>query len=199
MVSKLHQKQVSKRLTASTVAAISVVALCSLAPMMAQGQPEKADEDHALTREDIITERRDDMHAKANLQREQAKERAAAIRHEAVERRKMQQLKAAARREETNKQKEQAMAFKVRLLDMLIDDGVIATDVDLVDVTYLKGDVVANTINVSVQFGEKYTDLWTEYDRVISDQSYLKITPGTYEIKEITEDGSSHHFVMQSN
>ena len=70
---------------------------------------------------------------------------------------------------------------------------------EVINISYFGGDPIANDINLSEQFGDKYKTLWGEHNRIISEQSYLNIMPGSYEIREITEDGMSRHLTMQTN
>ena len=140
-----------------------------------------------------MTDKRSLIEAK----RKEHRERVAKLRQEANERRELQKQKAALHRAANEQQKTKYMAFKTDLVDMLKSDGVIVSNNETIKITYNEGHPVINGINLSARYGNKYQDLWRRYERVMSDDSYINILAGSYEIREISDDGASFHFLMQ--
>lgn len=146
-----------------------------------------------------MTDKHKDMRARAKAQREKANERAAKRRAEANERREKHKQEAALRRAERQKVTDKYLVFKTELLALLKQDGVIASEDEPVEIEYVDGDPIANSVNLTENFGDKYKALWDEHGRSTTDHSVIRIRPGSYEIKERTESGGSHHFVMQTD
>ncbi len=133
---------------------------------------------------------------RAQTLREAAKARAQARKAEIEDRRKAQRAK-------TDALRARHEDFKSDLLAMLIEDGLIETQNELsaydVKATYKSGDILINGSNVSQRFDGRYETLWTQYNRVISDPSYIHISPNSYEIREVNASGGNYHYQAQSN
>jgi len=108
----------------------------------------------------------------------------------------------AARQVRSEQERERHMAFKTELLSMLAADAVLEPNTaphdEAVEITYKDGDIFANGINLSEQFGTQYHELWQDYERAISDMSYIIITPKLYEIRETGGSGANYHFRLQT-
>ena len=192
-------KQISIRRIASGMAVLLCIGLFTMASNQAYSHPHKSNSD--LKREGLeeVKNKHEAMREKAEEQRLKLQERRSELRKEALERREAHKQKNNKRRAQTEEKKAEHLSFKNQLLSMLAADGIISTEKEGVNIRYFEGDLIANGINLSEQFGDEYKALWADYNRVVSDQSYINITAGSYEIREITEDGASHHFVMQTN
>ncbi|MGB0907714.1 MAG: M56 family metallopeptidase [Maricaulaceae bacterium] len=84
-------------------------------------------------------------------------------------------------------------AFKSKLLDMLIEDGVIASRTSQVKIKYPGYRTMVNGVDVVSKFGGKYCDLWDEFNIPKNQSSYIKITPKSYMLKTKSYvDGTTH-------
>ncbi len=199
MVNNFNRNQNSiKRMTVK-IAALLCLGLFGMTATQAYSHPHKSNKDSKKEGIKEVQNKQDDIRKKVEDRRIELEERRAALRKDAAERRKLREQESAKRRAEADVKKAEHLAFKNQLLSMLVTDGVISTDKEDVSIKYFDSDLIANGVNLSEQFGDKYKTLWTQYNRVVSDQSYLNIKLGSYELREITEDGKSHHFVMQTN
>jgi len=122
--------------------------------------------------------------------------RRSAIRAQAMERRQAHAKEIEIRKKQQEIEKEKRLNFKAQLLDMLTRDGVIESRDQDLNIRYKDGQPIANDINLYALYGDKYNALWNDYGLIMSDDSYMNITPQQYEIKEITKDGRSRHYQM---
>ena len=180
------------------VIAFLCAGLISAGSELANAHPEPSVTDSKAERVKQMTEKRNLIRAKSQKRTEEARERAAIARENANKSRELQKEKSVLRRLENEKKREIHLAFKTELLTMLQDDGVISSEHEAVEITYNSGHPILNDIDLSARFGDKYENLWAAHDRLMSDSSYLNISDGSYELREITKDGASHHFVMQT-
>lgn len=181
-----------------TVKTFLLAGVFSAVSMSAYTHPKQSDTDSTLERAEKMTDKRSLIRAKSQERREQAKKRAATARQEANERRELHNQKTALRRIEREKEQEKYHAFKADLVKMLKDDGVVNSEHEAIRVIYVDGHPILNDIDLSARFGDKYENLWAAHDRLISNNSYINIMAGSYEIREIKDDGSSYYFVMQN-
>jgi len=82
--------------------------------------------------------------------------------------------------------------------EVLTSDNALELEQYTVKITYENANIIANDVNLSEKFGTRYAELWAMYNRVITDSSYIMITPGSYEIREISDTGGNYHFRMQT-
>jgi len=199
MVHNFNRNQNSiKRITAK-LTALLCAGLFTVAATQAYSHPPKPNSDPKTEDIEEVKNKHEAMRKKAEERRIKAQERSSTVRKEAEDRRELRKQETIKRREEAEERKAKHLTFKTELLSMLLNDNVIISKKDAVTITYSDGDPIANGINLTAQFGDKYKALWFNHNRKISEQSYLNIMPGSYEIREITEDGGSHHFVTQTN
>jgi len=157
------------------------------------------------------SDRHETAKARAQALREQSKlqaqQRRSQLHEQRLARKALMEEQRAARKTQTDQERTRHLNFKAELVSMLIADSIIvapqaletqAVDLD-VKITYLDGDILANGVNLSERFGQKYLSLWLSYDRMISDDSYILINETSYEIREISDTGGSYHFMMQTN
>ena len=192
-------KQSSLKRAALRLIALFSVGLFSMTSTQAYGHPLKSDTNPATERLEKMKNKHEQTRKRAEEQRNKAQERSSALRKEAAERRELHKQENIKRRAKTEEKKAKHLTFKTELLSMLLNDEIITSEKDAITILYSDGDPIANGVNLTVQFGDKYKALWLDHNRAISEQSYLNIMPGSYEIREITEDGGSHHFVIQTN
>lgn len=171
------------------------ISLFSAGSPAAFGHPEPSNKEPANS----MTDKRNDIRARAEAQRHKANERAVKRRTEVNERREKHKQEAELKRIERQKVTEKYLNFKSELLTLLQQDGVIETADESVKIEYVDGAPIANSVNLSKYFGKKYEALWSAHGRLKTDRSSLNIAPGYFELKEVTEEGRSHHFVMQTN
>ena len=202
----LNEKPKQNRLTfplsvalKPAVIAFLCAGLISAGSELANAHPEPSVKDSKAERVKQMTEKRNLIRAKSQKRAEEARERAATARENANKRRELNKEKRALSRIENEKNREKHLAFKAELLTMLQDDDVINSEYETVEITYDAGHPILNEIDLSARFGDKYVNLWAAHDRIISDASYLNIVDGSYEIREITNDGVSYHFLMQAS
>lgn len=164
---------------------------------------------HPLPEADPNTEQRhkiEDMKNRQNARnlkvqklRADADARRATIRSKAMKRRRLHEEKTTKRKAKLEAEKARRLDFKTQLLDMLVHDGVIESKQQSVMITYKEGHPIANNVNLHAHYGNKYNKLWTAYGFILSEDSYMNITPRKYEIREITQDGTSRHYQLSSS
>ena len=162
--------------------------------------------DRAVTEVRQSSDRHETAKARAQALREQSKlqaqQRQSQLHEQRLARKALMEEQRAARKAQTDQERTRHLNFKAELVSMLIEDSIIvasqAVDLD-VKITYLDGDILANGVNLSERFSQKYPSLWLNYDRMISDDSYILINETSYEIREISDTGGSYHFMMQTN
>lgn len=163
---------------------------------------------HPLPETDTKTQQShqiEDMKKRQNAQslkiqkrRAESDARRASIRAKAIERRRLHDQKVIKHKAKLKAEKARRLDFKTQLLDMLVHDGVIESKQQSVKITYRDGHAIANNINLHTRYGNKYNNLWRAYGFILSEDSYINITPHQYEIKEVTEDGASRHYQLSS-
>lgn len=131
--------------------------------------------------------------------RADADARRAITQSKAMERRRLHEQKRIKRRAEQEAEKARRLNFKTQLLNMLVHDGVIDSKEQSVMITYREGHPIANNVNLYARYGDKYNKLWTAYGFILSDDSYMNISPRQYEIREITQNGTSRHYQVSSS
>ena len=192
-------KQSSLKRVVSRLATLLCAGFFSIVSTQVYSHPHKSNNDPATDGLKEMKNKYEQMRKRTEEQRIKAQERSSALRKEAKERRVLRKQESIKRREEAEEKKAKHLTFKTKLLSMLLNDNVIISKKDAVTITYSDGDPIANGINLTAQFGDKYKALWSNHNRTISEQSYLNIMLGSYEIREVTKDGGSHHFVTQIN
>jgi len=140
--------------------------------------------------------------------REREKIRAEKKRERELERQKRDEQRAEERRLRTEKREDKARerarvkahyeTFASRLLDILIEDNVVESRTSNVRVEYPDNKITINEVDVETKFGEKYPNLWNEFDIPKSEQSYIVITPKSYEMKSKSDDGRSDQHISYS-
>jgi len=123
---------------------------------------------------------------RAEEQRERAAERAL----RAEERAERAKERAERNHERAEKHKTRHEAFKNELIPMLLTDGLISSPDQKIKITYPGNRL---TVNGKKATGDKYCELWEKYDIRKSEQSYIKITPKSYEVQFKSKDGKSTH------
>ncbi|MEP1229217.1 MAG: hypothetical protein ABJG88_00935 [Litorimonas sp.] len=143
-----------------------------------------------------VTDQHNNARVRAQKLRDQSRARIEKRKAEAYTRRAAQQTT----RDEARKLHND---FKSDLLAMLLEDGLIdkqdyPSEYD-VKFTYISADIIMNDTNLSKRFEQRYEMLWKRYNRVISDPSYIVITPNSYEIRESPPSGGNYHYKAQFN
>jgi len=143
--------------------------------------------------------RREAQRIKMETRRAEAEARRAELQIRAEQSRLRHRKKAAQRKAQHEIEKARQLDFKNQFLDMLIDDGVITSREESVNVIYINDHPIANGIDLQARFGDKYSKLWESFDHIMSNDSYMNITPHHYEIREITKHGRSRHYQISFN
>jgi len=161
--------------------------------------PETETNVHQKQHVEDMEDRREAQRIKIQKRRAEAEARRADLQSKAKQSLLKTKKKLAQRKALNEVEKAKQLDFKEQFLDMLLDDGVITSREQNVNVIYINNHPIVNGIDIQAEFGDKYRKLWESFDRLMSNNSYMNITPHHYEIREITKHGRTRHYQISFN